>query len=389
MKKIKYSILLAAATLVALAGQPVRAATAIVVGKCVAGTQYTTIQAAVDAAPVGGTIDVCGGAYPEQVVVRKNLTLQGVSHGTNDAPTIASPATGLVANASAGLLAQVTIENSSAVNLTNIVIDGVGNQVPSCTFADVVGVYYSNSGGTVNKVTVRNQRIVGAAFGCPGGNGLFVAVNSPYTATVTVENSAFHNTGYTGIYAYGPEGLTMNVLNSTFAGVENSALKGIGIDLTAVLGGSVTGNRVVDWVYANNVFPTPLKASVGMYVEATSGMTISGNTIADTQIGIYLPCPNTNCNITVTGNKIFNTKLYDAIDVQGGGNTIKNNTIVGSGQSGVNLNAANGNTVTGNTIMESCAGILASAVTTNTISPNTYSGVFLETFVNPTCGPLM
>jgi len=42
---------------------------------------FTTIQAAVDAAPPGATIRVCAGTYTEQVTIKQDLKIRG-----NEAP---------------------------------------------------------------------------------------------------------------------------------------------------------------------------------------------------------------------------------------------------------------------------------------------------------------
>src|SRR5690348_4692033 len=46
-------------------------------------TAYATIQAAVDAAPAGGTITVDAGNYGEQVFVSKALTIKGAQAGVD------------------------------------------------------------------------------------------------------------------------------------------------------------------------------------------------------------------------------------------------------------------------------------------------------------------
>ena len=56
----------------------VQAAT-LVVGDCAAG-EMVGIQAAVDAADDGDTINVRPGTYPEQVLITKTLTLKGVAN---------------------------------------------------------------------------------------------------------------------------------------------------------------------------------------------------------------------------------------------------------------------------------------------------------------------
>jgi pectin methylesterase-like acyl-CoA thioesterase len=58
---------LALVVLVALSGQAF-ASNSVTVGLCAGpGTHYITIQAAVNAVSIGGTVKVCPGTYPEQV----------------------------------------------------------------------------------------------------------------------------------------------------------------------------------------------------------------------------------------------------------------------------------------------------------------------------------
>ena len=83
-----------------------------VVGTCHAGTRYTTIQAAIDAADVGSTVQVCPGAYPEILTISKDLTLKGATSGP---VLITVPSTGVPQNASSGiwglLAVQVLVQN--------------------------------------------------------------------------------------------------------------------------------------------------------------------------------------------------------------------------------------------------------------------------------------
>jgi len=393
MKKSLYLVLLAAIASFAIGGQSANAATAIVVGKCLAGTQYTTIQAAVDAAPAGSTIDVCQGAYPEQVVITKSLTLQGVSQGIYDVPEIVPPNSGMVANDPSGSLAvQVLVEDAATVNLNNITIDATSNQLAACTTTPgIAGAYYSNSGGTINRVTFRNQRIQGETQHCQGSYGVFATVSRVYTATLNVQNSSFRNMGFFGIVATGFPGLTINVTNNYLAGVEGSAVSSYGIYLANAGAGSVKGNTVVDFVDSANIFPflDLTTSGFGIFIGCIPGITVSGNTVADTQVGILLDCNVNGITSTVTGNKIIETKYYDAIHIVGNGNTVQNNMIAEAGQSGIYVqNQAINNVITGNTIQDTCMGVRALATTTNTIKLNSYSGVPSTTSTVSTCGPL-
>src|ERR1700734_2056459 len=70
-------------------------ASTVEVGSCIPTlAHFSTIQAAVNASPVGGTVDVCPGTYAEQVMITNKLTLVGVLSGTSDAAVIVPPAGG-------------------------------------------------------------------------------------------------------------------------------------------------------------------------------------------------------------------------------------------------------------------------------------------------------
>src|SRR6516165_6574893 len=52
-----------------------------IVGTCKSGTQFSTIQSALDASPAPDTVEVCPGQYPEQITITKPVTLEGISEG--------------------------------------------------------------------------------------------------------------------------------------------------------------------------------------------------------------------------------------------------------------------------------------------------------------------
>jgi hypothetical protein len=215
-------------------------------------------------------------------------------------------------------------------------------------------------------------------------------VDSPVTGQVTVQNSNFRNYGREGIYA-NQVGMTVHILNNSLAGVEGAHHSGNAIALNGGATGTVTGNTIANENWVDNVFPDFGGAAWGVLIGCTSGATVSGNTITDTQAGIVLNCATSNNNV-ISGNKIFNTKGYDAIYVAGNNNLVQKNTIMGAGEAGVHIDSSRGgglnNTITNNTITEACAGILTSPGLTNTIKPNTFSGVYIATFASATCGPL-
>jgi hypothetical protein len=95
---------------------------------------YSTIQDAVGNVATGGTILVCAGAYPEQVLITKPLTMKGVLSGTAAASIITSPKGGLkqstidhVGNIWA---AQVLVQSTAGpVNISDLSVDGANNGI--------------------------------------------------------------------------------------------------------------------------------------------------------------------------------------------------------------------------------------------------------------------
>ncbi len=70
-----------------------------IVGACKSGTQFSTIQSALDASPAPNTVEVCPGQYGEQIIITRPVTLEGISANKEDQVRIVTPAGGLKVNA--------------------------------------------------------------------------------------------------------------------------------------------------------------------------------------------------------------------------------------------------------------------------------------------------
>ena len=378
--------------LIALSGYAFSATVAV--GTCTTLVHFATIQKAVNSVPPGSIIKVCPGTYPEQVVIAEDLTLEGIASPAGDAAVILPPATGLVANTvdvdtGKPIAAQLLVQNAGPVSISNLTVDGTGNAITGCS-PDLQGILFQNATGTVKHVAVRNQIPNGIPNGCQIGESIYVQTAAGHSSTVTVENSSVHN--------YNKNGITGNDLNTNLiltlnyvqgAGVvpvPGAAQNGIQLGYGAT--GTIKANTVIDNIYGD---PTvAASANILLYDTAeNSGITVTNNRVGNSQIPIALITlgddgANLGDGVTVTGNHIFGTSAYDAIDVCTNGNTVTGNTIFNSAESGVHLDAScgiafggttgNNNIASGNTIVESaCAGILADTVTTgNTTSPDTY-----------------
>jgi hypothetical protein len=363
-------------------------ASTVIVGTCQPGTQFTTIQAAVNAvssAP-GSVVKVCPGTYPEQVMITQKVTVEGVpstSAGqTKDAAIIVPPAGGVVNNTTdqrGSVAAQILVQNTAGpVMLSNLTVDGTGNKYAS---DDLRGILYQDASGTVNHVAVRNEVPNDTATGDQSGQGIFVETTNSTSANLTVENSSVHNYNKNGIVAR-YAGAVLTAIGNYVQGagpIDYIAQNGIEIAFNGA-SGSIKNNTVIDNFYT----PTTDSASDILLYDAAenNSIVISGNSAGNSNVAIslYTDTPGTyGDGVLVTTNKIMGTSTFDAIDVCTNGNTINGNTIFDSAQSGVHLDAScggtgNNNSVTGNTVVESdCAGYLIDAGTTGNGNP---SGAF-------------
>jgi hypothetical protein len=359
--------------------QAAQAAT-VAVGTCRNLVNFATIQGAIDSVPAGTTIKICPGTYPEQLLITKKLTLEGIGTATEDAVIILPPAGGVVVNASdlrGQIAAQILVQGTTGpVTISNLTVDGTGNKYNS---DDLRGILYQDASGVVDHVAVRNEVPNDTPTGIQSGQGIFVETNTGTAAALTVENSSVHNYNKNGIVAR-YAGATLTAIGNYVQGagaIDYIAQNGIEIAFGGATG-TIKNNTVIDNFYTPT---TDSAADILLYDAKESGsILISGNILGNSNVAISLftDTPGTyGDGVSVTGNKILGTSTFDGIDVCTNNNTVTSNTIFNSAESGVHLDAncggtGNGNTVKGNTLLESaCAGILADPGTTsNGIGPN-------------------
>ena len=117
-------------------------------------------------------------------------------------------------------------------------------------------------------------------------------------------------------------------------------------------------------------------------------MTISGNTVGNTQFGIAFvsdPTFGPADGGTVTGNRVAATHIFDGIELCGSSNTIQSNRINGSDESAIHVDSSCGpvtnNVISGNTIVEACAGILVGTAA----GPSEFSASQSEPEIGASC----
>ncbi len=373
------------------------ASAANVVGGCLPGVQFSTIQDAINNVVAGSVIEICPGAYPEQLHINRTLTLRGVASGTSDAAIITSPPGGLTANTTSlfdksPIAAHVLADVDATVNLTNLIVDSSGNNINACAPL-LVGIFYRNTSGTLNHVVTRNQW-VGASEsdtnfnGCQTGLGIFAQSGNGESSVVTVENSSVHDYQKNGITG-NEAGTTLTVLSNNVVGqgsTNGAAENGIQIGFGAA--GTISLNNVIDDVWGPDTSSDPGDAAAGilLFDAAAGAVTVKSNTVGNTQFGIALATDTSGLDDgeTVTSNKVIGTRIFDGVDVCSNGNTIHANTVTNSTESAIHLDATCGatdggtsgdnNTVTNNIVSDATVGILKDGgVSGNTTTPNTFS----------------
>lgn len=398
MKAVRISLF--ALALVACFGIQGAHASTVVVGTCKNGVQFTTIQDAVNHAPVGGTVDVCPGTYPEQVTISQGVKLVGIpatqAGVTSDAAVIVPPAGGVTANTSDiygfPTAAQIFVNGATGVTISNITVDGSGNGLAGCA-TDLVGIYYKNSSGTITEDTARNQILDPADEGCQDGLAINVESNTG-SPQVTISDNSVRNYDKNGITADGPAagspGPSVIVKGNTIVGIgATPAIAQNGIQIGYGATATIEGNYVADDIYTG-----PTYGSSGILIYDSANVSAKTNTVESTQYAIVTvsDTPGAADGAIVMSNHIGGTQNFDAIDLCSSNNQAKANVVYGSAQSGVHSDdtcsaSGNNNTIQNNTINEACAGILEGSGSGNSFTPNKFFNVNYTLLAGDSCSP--
>jgi hypothetical protein len=378
-------LVLLTAVLVLSLGQSL-SATSVVVGSCMpALPHFSTIQAAINASPLGGTVIVCPGVYFEQLQVFHPLTLKGVADGGSNLAVIAMPP--------GGVGDQIYVQ-ATGVNISDLTIDGSNNGATVCGQGPN-GIVYWLSSGTINHVAVRNEYPTTEIPDCLSGDGIFVGTNNSGASNVIIQNSAIHGFQANGIEVNG-RGASATIKSNSIGG-NVPGLSGNGIAVWFGGTGTISTNSIVN-VLEPISFPNLFGAGYGIIIQCSQGVTVSGNTIADTQAGITVysgsNCPslgygNGDSN-TIVRNNISQTHIFDAVYVCGNYNLVQSNTINSASEAAIRLDdscnpgvSGFNNTFSSNIVNEACTLSLVDPAVdgSNTIGSNTSNNVAYDKLV--------
>lgn len=281
----------------ALLVQPLTAATHYV-GTCRTGSFQTISAAMNDPNTVSGdTIDVCPGAYQEQVIISKAVTLQGItSHNSSStliAPAATTPAVLSSVLATALVPAIWVTATDGPVNIRNLTSPALCS-LPSGELG-VAFYYASGTSGTLSHVRAK---------GC--GVGVWVENASDNIEAVTIANSVIGGPIFCGtspcpmkygiVAASQQPPNTIPVLNTTISGNQiQEAIYGIYLSGPGV--GTVSGNSIV----YSGVVPV---FAYGIY-DLAPAVAVSNNTlIAANDSGAFTGVFIAAANASITNNKI-------------------------------------------------------------------------------------
>jgi hypothetical protein len=254
-------------------------------GKFIGYNAFAKIQDGVDAVAEGGTVHVYDGTYDEQVVVGKSLVVQGYGDSTIVKPSSADKLTTVLSGYWWGTtkqIAGIVVANAAggSVTLENIFIDGENIITKPSTADYVAGIFYRETGGTIDSVTV-DDLTIGATGTAVRGYGVYISA-IVHTVSVEVKDSTLTNFDKNGIDAHGDK-LSVVIYGNTIIGrgplpsgdeVQN------GVVVMDGATGTINSNTISNMAYIPETW-----WSAGILFMDSSG-SASGNVITDCQIGI-------------------------------------------------------------------------------------------------------
>ncbi len=318
------------------------------------GADFTTIQAAINKATAGDTINVAAGIYTEQLLIQKNLILtgMGIDQTIVKAPTsgrATAPAFSAGSDFQADYIVAaypVGLTGTISVKVTGFTFDAnnqtrIGGRFPAVFFRKVNNSTIGDAGLFASKVMGFNPVETEA-------NGIWVEDS----AKLTIDGNTFNDFTEFGANIYGYAGYTLPIVttsNNTFNARPGVADLPVSIVYWFTNTGTISGNTIVG-------------GADGIQIIGASNNSISTNTISNgTRNGILVA--DGSLNNTISGNAISHYASNGIIFARNSNNnTISNNTIssIISGSLdgwaiafGDNNSSSNNNTATGNDITTS------------------------------------
>ncbi len=322
-------------------------------------SQYSTIQAAIDASINGDIIQVSDGSYPENINFNsKNVKVQSVNGsaytsivGGSNAPVVTFNSASLT---STTVLNGFKIDNSAATNTLTRGIYIAGSAAPTIKNCKVEGNNINStidgSGVYINggSAAIQDSSLGGNASNqntCRYGCGLYAtALSAPLTISNTTisENSGVQGAGVyllsNGSQTTTISGATIvnNITTQSGGAIYNNASK------LTISGGSVNSNSTGANMHGGGIYATG----------ATAGVTISSTTFSGNSSGNY-------------GGAVYITGSTEASPLTITNSTFSGNTTTFYGGAIAVISLTNAAVITGSTITGNTAGQRGGGITVN------------------------
>lgn len=267
------------------------------------GPPPASIQAVINIANPGDTVQLSSGTYIEEININKNLTLNGngVDISIIQCPTTPNPLTNTFVFTTTGATYHpfLMVQGASSVNIQNLTVDG--NSQPSNFLSyRFLGIGYHNAGGIIQNVHATNVEDSFPGGGTQHGFAIagFVDDGNPYS--ITVESCIIDRFQKAGIDMRGAT-LTTVISNNTLTGETPPSLANVnGIVIQRGATATITGNTIT-----NMISNTIGNDSVGILMfNAGSNSTVTNNIVNSNNIGIY--SATAGANLTVSNNTVSN-----------------------------------------------------------------------------------
>lgn len=284
------------------AAAPVGQAQAAILDVCSTCT-YTTIQAAIDAAAPGDTINVAAGAYTEQLLIQKDLILVGAGIGQTivQAPTSRATAPGYTSqvwtadnwNTDYLLAAYPTDSTPISVKVSGFTFDASG-QAHTSGSDRFTGVYFRKVfNSDIGAAGLFDSEIKGFSTSDPSVTGIRVLESSK----LTLSGNLVKDYTILGIVVYGTDNLVdpiVHTIGNTLTpyggaqGIQYRYINRVGSEGFAgiIAGNTINGGSLpIAPAYSDNILVEDNiinnSADAGIVLEASSSCTVQENVITN------------------------------------------------------------------------------------------------------------
>jgi hypothetical protein len=289
---------------------------------CHAGCQYTSIQAAVNAAKPGDTIQIGPGNYYENVDVNKPLTLTGWGLLTTIYPAVANP-TCSGGSLCGGTASNIILVDADNVTIANLRLEGANPYLSRSVGAEVGGVYvdatngiitdYDDASGIQNNLTVTGVNVSDIYL-----RGIYAASGGTFNFNHDAVENVQGDSSSIAMFDFGGSGVMADnlVINANDA-----------ISANWSTGTQFLGNTVLD---SGSGVHTDNNGGAGGVADLIKDNYVQGCTVNG--YGIYTFAPYVSA--TVESNTVVGCYVGLAdfgSSVSGQGPTFANNTVSGFG----------------------------------------------------------